>query len=91
MHDAQQEFALDEDFPRNEEIGMLSDRARQGVLDGDHGGGDRSSFDAVENFGRAGAGNDCAAPQHALRGFVAEGTEFALNGNLDAGFHHKAR
>jgi hypothetical protein len=31
-------------------------------------------------------------PQHALRSFVAERTEFALDGNFDGGrFHYMAR
>ncbi len=91
VHDAQQEFALDEYVTRHQKIGMLGDRPGQRVLDGDYGGGDGSALHAVEYFGGARAGDNRAAPQHAFRGFVAEGTEFALDGNFDGGFHHMAR
>jgi hypothetical protein len=47
-------------------------------------------FDAIEHFGGPGAGDDGAAWQHVLRGFVAEGAEFPLDGNFDCGFAHKA-
>ena len=92
VHDAQPEFALNEDVSCDEQISMLSDRAGQRVLDGDYGGGDRSALQPVEHFGGARAGHNCAAPQHAFRSFVAEGAEFALDRNFDGGgFHYMAR
>jgi hypothetical protein len=84
MHDAQPELGLDENIPRDQKIGMLGDGAGERVLDGDDRGGDRSALHAVKYFDGAGAGDDRAAGQHALGSFVAEGSEFALNGN----FHH---
>jgi hypothetical protein len=84
VHDAEQEFGLNEDIVSDEEIGMFGYRAGQRVLDGDYGGGDGTVGYAVEYLGGAGAWNDRAALQHLLGGFVAEGTEFALDGN----FHH---
>ena len=92
VHDAQQEFALNEDVPCHQKIGVLGDCAGQRVLDGNHRGGDRSALHAVEYFGGAGAGHDRAARQHVLRRFVAEGTEFALDRDFDRrAFHHMAR
>jgi hypothetical protein len=90
VHDAEQEFALNEDFMRDQKVGMLGDRAGQRVFDGDDGGGDRSALDAIKHFGGSSAGHDRAAGQHALGSFVAEGSEFSLDGNLDGGFPHKA-
>ena len=91
VHDAQQEFALDEYVARDQKIGVLGDCAGERILDGDNGGGDRSILQAIENLGGTGAGDDGAARQHALRSFVAEGTEFALDRDLGGGFHHMAR
>jgi hypothetical protein len=76
---------------RDQKIGVLGDGAGQRVFDGDDGGGDRSALDAVEHFGGSSAGDDRAAGQHALGSFLAEGSEFSLDGNLDGGFPHKAR
>jgi hypothetical protein len=64
---------------------MLCDCASQGVLNGDYGSGDRSALQSVEYFDGASARHDPAASQHVFGGFVAEGTEFALDGN----FHHR--
>jgi len=40
VYDAEHEFALNEDFMRDQEIGVLGDRPGQRVLDRDDGGGD---------------------------------------------------
>ena len=46
----------------------------------------------VEYFDGACAGHNCATPQHAFRGLVTEGAEFALDGNFDRrAFHYMAR
>jgi hypothetical protein len=71
---------------------MFGDRASQGVLDGDYGSRNRSALHPVEHFNRTRTGHNYAVPHHALRSFVAEGTEFALDGDLDGGgFHYMAR
>ena len=92
VHDAQPEFRLHKNFAGDQKICVLGDRAGQRVLDGDDGGGDGAALNAVKHFDRSCARNNRAARQHALSGFVAEGTEFALNGDFGGGkFRHKAR
>ena len=92
MDDAQQEFALNEYVARYKEICMFRNRAGEGVFDRDHGGSNRSALHPVEYFGGAGAGDNDTMPQHTLRSFVAEGPEFALDGDFDGGgFHYMAR
>src|SRR5258706_11880515 len=91
VHDPEQEFGLNKDFMGDQEIGVFGDSAGQRVLDGDDSGGDRSTLNAVEYFGGSCAGDNCAAWEHALGGFVAEGTEVALDGNFHGGFRRKAR
>jgi hypothetical protein len=92
VHDAQPEFALNEDVSCHQKIGMLGDCASQGVLNGDYGSGDRSALQSVEYFDGARARHDPAASQHLFGGFVAEGTEFALDRNFNgSAFHYMAR
>jgi len=71
---------------------MFGDRASQRVLDGDYCSRNRSALHPVEHFNRTRTGHNYAVLHHALRSFVAEGTEFALDGDLDGGgFHYMAR
>src|SRR5258706_3636064 len=53
VYDAEQEFGLNKDFLRDQEIGVFGDRAGQRVLDGDDSGGDRSGLDTVGYFSGA--------------------------------------
>jgi len=71
---------------------MLGDGSGERVLDRDDGGGHRSALDPVEYFHGSGARNHGTARQHLLRGFMAEGTAFALNRNFDGrSFSSQAR
>jgi hypothetical protein len=70
-----------------EKIGVLGYGAGERVFNGDYGGGYGPALETVEHFGGPGAGDDLAAWQHSLGGFVAEGSWFALNGDFDGGFH----
>jgi hypothetical protein len=87
VHDAQQEFGLNENIPCYQKIGVLGDCARKRVLDGDDCGADGSALHAIEHFDGTGAGDNLAARQHTFRGFMAKGTEFALDGN----FHQQGK
>jgi hypothetical protein len=97
VHNAQQEFTLDEDFASHQKVRMFRYRASQRVFNGNYGSRNRTALHTVENLSGAGTRNDSTALQHALCGFVAEGTKFALNGDGDLNgddsarrdFHHR--
>jgi len=78
MHDTQAEFALNEDVPRHQQIGVLCYGPGQRVLDWKNRRRDRSFLQAVKNFNRARTRDNSTSRQHAFRRFVAEASEFAL-------------
>lgn len=88
VDDAQPEFGLNEDVMCQEKIGVLGHGASQRVFDRNDGRLDRSLHDAVEDFRRTRAWHNPALRQHPFGRLVAEGAEFTLNGNLDAGISH---
>jgi hypothetical protein len=51
VDNSQAKFGLNENIPRQQQVGMLGDRARQRVFDGDDSGGHGILFHAIENFG----------------------------------------
>jgi hypothetical protein len=92
VDNSQAKFGSNENIPRQQQVGMLGDRARQRVFDGDDGGGHGILFYAIKNFGRSGARNYGAAGKHVLRGFVAERSAFPLDRDFERGsfgFHDK--
>src|SRR5579864_3799833 len=82
MGDAQMEFGLDKYVAIDQQIGMLGHGSGERVLDRNYCSLDRSALHAVKHLGRARAWDDRTAGHHALRCFVAEGPEFALDGNF---------
>ena len=85
MLDGKQRLARDAGVVLEQEVVVLEDTAVKAVLDGQDGERGGACFEAIEDVGGEGAGEDLAGclVEHEQRGHVAVGAEFALDG--DAG------
>jgi hypothetical protein len=82
MNDPQAEFALNENVPRKQQVGVFSNGSGKCIFDRNDYGGDFARLQLIKNFDRARAWHHGTIRHHSSRGLVAERPEFPLNGNF---------
>jgi len=80
VSNAQMHLAVDKKVTRQEQVEMLGNSAGERILDGNDCRLHAAVLHAIEYFRRAGARNHSGPRQHGQSGFMAEGTQLALDG-----------